>query len=478
MRRVRSLLVLLCCACFFHGFQVALPLDPGTYKISIVPSEPGQLADAAAQGSWVGAPAPTPGDQSVDNQDALLPFGSPGVNPNPFLPSMAPSPSQPLLSNSSLPMLSGICPFNFTAATHVVRETAIDCWSPLASYLGNAICCPQLATMLNILIGQSSKMDGMLALNSTVAEYCFSDVQLVLKMQGANGSLSHICSAPSSNLTEGLCPVKSVKEFEETVNSNRLLSSCKTVNPVKECCNPICQPAISEAARKLALKVPGLISSDYVISPSHQSVIADCEKVALRWVASQLSFVNAKAVLRGLFNCNVNKACPLFLPNPSEVTSSCANTIRNETKCCKTLEKYISGVQQQSLVTNFQASACAESLGTMLQRKNVTENVYSLCGVSLKDFSLQAFGSQGCLLQSLPSDVTYDKITGISFTCDLNDNIAAPWPSVFHASARSSCNKSINMPAFPAAMSSSNGQKGVFVMTFVMQILAVTLLYA
>lgn len=46
----------------------------------------------------------------------------------------------------------------------------------------------------------------------------------------------------------------------------------------------------------------------------------------------------------------------------------------------------------------------------------------------------------GCLLPSLPSDATFDPSSGISFTCDLNDNIAAPWPSASQASS-SSCNK-------------------------------------
>lgn len=32
----------------------------------------------------------------------------------------------------------------------------------------------------------------------------------------------------------------------------------------------------------------------------------------------------------------------------------------------------------------------------------------------------------GCLLSSLPSDIV-SNVTGIDFTCDLNDNIAAPW---------------------------------------------------
>jgi hypothetical protein len=54
----------------------------------------------------------------------------------------------------------------------------------------------------------------------------------------------------------------------------------KTVDLVKKCCNPVCQPAISEAARRFALKVPGLFSPDDVrVLPIQQSVVDDCEKV-------------------------------------------------------------------------------------------------------------------------------------------------------------------------------------------------------
>lgn len=46
----------------------------------------------------------------------------------------------------------------------------------------------------------------------------------------------------------------------------------------------------------------------------------------------------------------------------------------------------------------------------------------------------------GCLLPSLPSDATFDSVSGISFLCDLNDNIPAPWPSTSQLTS-SSCNK-------------------------------------
>lgn len=49
------------------------------------------------------------------------------------------------------------------------------------------------------------------------------------------------------------------------------------------------------------------------------------------------------------------------------------------------------------------------------------------------------FMNIGCLLRSLPADVVLDNITGYSFTCDLTDNIAAPWPASSSASSLSLC---------------------------------------
>jgi hypothetical protein len=45
----------------------------------------------------------------------------------------------------------------------------------------------------------------------------------------------------------------------------------------------------------------------------------------------------------------------------------------------------------------------------------------------------------GCLLRSLPTDISFDNTTGISFTCDLSDNIAAPWPSSSSVQSLSLC---------------------------------------
>lgn len=73
-------------------------------------------------------------------------------------------------------------------------------------------------------------------------------------------------------------------------------------------------------------------------------------------------------------------------------------------------------------------------------------NLYIHRVESLKPFCLTWifcsfwFKESGCLLPSLPSDAIFDKDSGISFTCDLNDNIPAPWPSSSQSSA-STCKK-------------------------------------
>nr|XP_028959144.1 uncharacterized GPI-anchored protein At1g61900-like [Malus domestica] len=119
------------------------------------------------------------------------------------------------------------------------------------------------------------------------------------------------------------------------------------------------------------------------------------------------------------------------------------------------MESYVAHLQKQSLITNLQALDCAASLGMKLRKSNIIEDVYSLCRISLKDFSLQV-GNQvsGCLLPSLPSDATFDS-SGVSFLCDLNDNIPAPWPT--SQGAASSCSKNVKIPALPAAASAGNG---------------------
>ncbi|VAH05388.1 unnamed protein product [Triticum turgidum subsp. durum] len=77
-----------------------------------------------------------------------------------------------------------------------------------------------------------------------------------------------------------------------------------------------------------------------------------------------------------------------------------------------------------------------------------------LCGSVLNS----VFHSVGCLLRSLPTDIVFDNVTGISFTCDLSDNIVAPWPSSSSLQSLSLCAPEMSLPALPVSpLSGSSG---------------------
>jgi hypothetical protein len=184
--------------------------------------------------------------------------------------------------------------------------TATDCWASFAPYLANVVCCPQFDATVVIIIGQSSKYSRSLALNKTHAKHCLSDVEKILESQGANDNLQNICSFHPENLTEFSCPVTDVDEFERIVDSSRLMVACGRIDPVNECCDQVCQNAILDAARKIALN--GMSNTDgFPVSLEHLTRIDDCKNIVLRWLASELDPSSANSVLRRLSNCNVNK---------------------------------------------------------------------------------------------------------------------------------------------------------------------------
>ncbi|KAK6932313.1 SPARK domain [Dillenia turbinata] len=459
------------------------------------------------------------GSVSINKRlDALLPEISPSGEPQPYLPLLAPSPlSVSPFTNSTVPKLSGHCTLNFSATDSLMSTTSTDCMAGFAPYLANVICCPQLDATLEILIGQSSRSTKLLALNGTTAKYCLADFEQILVGQGASENLKQICSIHPAKLTEASCPVKDVNEFESIVDYSNLLTACENIDMVKECCERTCQNAISEASRKLALKTYDLLSIGTTHNlPEHSIHYDDCKSIALRYLASRLDPSHAKEVLRGLSNCKVNKVCPLVFPDMGRVVETCGNGMSNETACCNAMELYVSHLQNQSFITNLQALDCAASLGRKLQKENITKNIYNLCHISLKDLSVQGqysitllfitcileliltnhsfvtlllchgweiyyfdvpVGTQesGCLLPSLPSDVTFDQSSGITFKCDLNDNIPAPWPSLTQLPA-SSCNKTVNIPALPAVASAQTALRGEDVLLSLLLALSLVLM--
>ncbi|KAK3444185.1 hypothetical protein EUGRSUZ_A00037 [Eucalyptus grandis] len=355
---------------------------------------------------------------------------SPAVIPQYPLPNESLPPMYPTFPATYEPVLSGKCPVNFSALSDILSKTASDCAQPMAMLVGNAICCPQFSSLVHIFQGFYSISSDKLVVPNAVANDCFSDIMSILISKGANATIPSICTIKSANLTGGSCPVNDVTTFEKMVNSSSLLEACTTVDTLKECCRPICQPAIAEAALKISGGESSMIENKDAGQGSNRvDILSDCKGVVYSYISRKLPSVAANIAFRRLSACKVNK-----------------------------------GIQRQMLITNKQAIICATMFGSMLRKGGVMTNIYELCDVDLKDFSIQAYGQQvaGCLLRSFPADVIFDNTTGYSFTCDLNDNIIAPWPSSSSVSSLSLCAPEMSLPALPTSQTMKNpGCRGV-----------------
>lgn len=80
--------------------------------------------------------------------------------------------------------------------------------------------------------------------------------------------------------------------------------------------------------------------------------------------------------------------CPLEFDDPSSVVKACGKA-SSRPSCCTALQSYIATRQKQIFVTNLQAINCATMFGSMLQKAGVGNDIYGLCDIDLKDFSLQ-----------------------------------------------------------------------------------------
>lgn len=393
---------------------------------------------------------------------------SPSVIPQYPLPNQPLPPMYPTFPTAYEPVLTGKCPVNFSAISYILSRTASDCSQPMAMLVGNVICCPQFGSLVHIFQGFYSLSSDKLVVQNAVANDCFSDIMSILASRGANATIPSICSIKSANLTGGSCPVNDVMTFEKMVNSSSLVEACRTVDPLKECCRPICQPAIAEAALRISGGESSMTeNNDAGQGSGRVDILNDCKRVVYSYISRKLPSDVANTAFRILSACKVNKVCPLQFKQPSEVITACRNVAAPSPSCCSSLNAYIAGLQRQMLITNKQAIICATVFGSMLRKGGVMTNIYELCDVDLKDFSIQedaAYGQQvaGCLLRSLPADVIFDNTTGYSFTCDLNDNIVAPWPSSSSVSSLSLCAPEMSLPALPTSETMKNpGCRGV-----------------
>ncbi|RQO92963.1 hypothetical protein POPTR_007G133733v4 [Populus trichocarpa] len=175
-------------------------------------------------------------------------------------------------------------------------------------------------------------------------------------------------------------------------------------------------------------------NEELVSEHNRNDPLSDCKGVVYSYLSRKLSADAANAAFRTVSACKVNKVCPLNFTRPLEVIKACRNVAAPSPSCCSSLNTYMAGIQNQMLITNKQAIICATVLGSKLR--------------------------QGCLLRSLPPDVILDNSTGFSFTCDLNDNIAAPWPSSSSISTLSLCAPEMSLPALPTSQIKNPGNRG------------------
>ncbi|XP_024376662.1 uncharacterized GPI-anchored protein At1g61900 [Physcomitrium patens] len=259
---------------------------------------------------------------------------------------------------------------------------------------------------------------------------------------GANTSLGDLCAAQPANLTSGLCPVTKVSQLEEMINTTKLLDACHSVDPLKECIEePICQSQVIDIATQMA--------GQLVDDPGQ------CKRqVNSRWwLIAKTWSLHGWQISWLAFMCE----CPLEFGDPMPVAKACGcSSTPSSATCCRAIDGYLLEVQQQMLITNLHALRCVTFLASMLQNMSVFTDIYFLCGIDLKNFSLQGVGGQGCLLSSLPSDIM-SNVTCIDFTCDLNDDIATPWVQTLKTDATYSvCGRSpVALSAIPESSMAS-----------------------
>ncbi|CAN6448812.1 unnamed protein product [Victoria cruziana] len=330
----------------------------------------------------------------VPSVPSTSPFGpiqiSPAVVHHRPSTSESMAPMYPSFPSTYNPVLTGKCLVNFSTISDILDRTASDCSAPLAALVGNVICCPQVRSLLHIFQGNYSTGASLLVLEDSAANDCFSDIMSILSGRGANSTIPAICSVKPSNLTGGSCPVKDVATFEKLVNTSKLLDACSMVDPLKECCRPACQPAIIDAAVHLSSGGSSSLENANVSGGLSQiDILNDCKGVVYAWLSRNLLADAANTAFRNLYGCKVNKVCPLEFKEPALVVKSCSNRASPNPSCCSSLNTYVASLQKQMLITNRQALNCATYFGSQLQKAGVMTNVYELCDIDLKDFSLQ-----------------------------------------------------------------------------------------
>ncbi|KAG5222853.1 GPI-anchored protein [Salix suchowensis] len=108
-------------------------------------------------------------------------------------------------------------------------------------------------------------------------------------------AMSNVIDRTASDCSQPLAALVGNK----IVNTSKLLEACSTVDPLKECCRPICQSAIMEAA--LEISGTQLTINDYkdsVTVPNHNDPLSDCKGVVFSYISRKLSADAASSAFR------------------------------------------------------------------------------------------------------------------------------------------------------------------------------------
>jgi hypothetical protein len=166
---------------------------------------------------------------------------------------------------------------------------------------------------MNIFQAAYGGGNSTLVLNQASANVCFSDIMSILASKGANTNIPELCTLGPSNLTDASCPVKDISSFERMVNVSKLLDSCSSVDPLKECCRPACQPAIVEAAVRISSGGASMFGSSSIpgsAAAAGINAVSDCKGVVHSYLSMKLSSEVANTAFRVLSGCKVNKGMP------------------------------------------------------------------------------------------------------------------------------------------------------------------------
>jgi len=92
------------------------------------------------------------------------------------------------------------------------------------------------------------------------------------------------------------------------VNTSKLVEACRTVDPLKECCRPVCQPAIMDATLQISGRQMMINNDDHMAGEmNHTDYLNDCKGVVYSYLSKQLSIEAANKAFRILSACKVNK---------------------------------------------------------------------------------------------------------------------------------------------------------------------------